>query len=125
MKFDVTSTRRHRALLRCSHPLARELLMLVTVTLPAERSVDLTVSVQAAPTVAPAAGKRGKKFWKDPMIRATDCEDVVSDATGLRNSPVGDSRPASDRPFAPARLIPMGTVVPESGAIESTVIVVG
>src|SRR2546429_5193007 len=79
--------------------------MLVTVTLPAVRSFDVTVSVQVAPSVAPFAGSRGKKFRNEPMICASNWAGaVVSDATALRNSPVGRSRPMNDRDRKSTRL---------------------
>ena len=94
----------------------------MTVTLPAVRSFDVTVSVHVAPSVAPVAGSRGKKFRKEPMICASNCAGVVvSEGTALRNSPVELSRPTNDRPLAPDRFSPIGTVEPESGTIESTV----
>src|SRR3989442_14269650 len=99
--------------------------MLVTVTLPAVRSFDVTVSVQVAPSVAPFACSRGKKFRNEPMICASNWAGAVgSDATALRNSPVGRRPPANDRPLAPDKLSPIGQVEQESGTIESTVTVV-
>src|SRR2546422_9884623 len=95
--------------------------MLVTVTLPAVRSFDVTVSVQVAPIVAPFAGSRGKKFRNEPMICASNWAGAVgSDATALRNSPVGRSRPMNDRPLAPAKLSAIGTGEPGTETIEST-----
>src|SRR5437764_7302655 len=99
--------------------------MLVTATFPIARSFDVTVSVQVAPSVAPVVGKRGKKLRNEEMTCASvGAGAVVSDATEFRNSPLGVSRPVMDSPFTPVRLIPGGSVEPESGTIESTVIVV-
>src|SRR6266513_980683 len=99
--------------------------MLVTVTPPAARSISVVVSVQVAPSVAPAGGMRGKKFLNEPTTGDSACAATLSDTLRLRNSPLGLSRPANDSDFAAARLIPIGGVVPLSGTRESIVMVVG
>src|SRR2546428_11638541 len=94
-------------------------------TRPAVCAFDVRVAVKVGPVGALFAGSRGRKFRNEPMICASNWAGaVVSDATALRNSPVGRSRPMNDRPLAPDKLSPIGTVEPESETIESTVTVV-
>ena len=99
--------------------------MLLTVTLPAARSLIDRVSVQVTPRLNPDAGSRGKKFRNDPTMGDSDWAATLSEGTWLRKSPCAVSRPENDSPFAAVRLMPIGTVVPESGTIESMVTVVG
>src|SRR2546426_10740094 len=76
---DGTPTRIVRTPLRSSHAAACERLMLVTVTLPAARSFSVVVSDHIAPSVAPDAGSRGKKFRNDPTIGDSACAAMLSE----------------------------------------------
>src|SRR3954452_17542113 len=121
----ATSIRTLRAPLRSSQPAACERVMLFTLTLPVARSFIVTVSVHVAPCVTPAAGSRGKKLRNDPTIGDTAWAALLSDGTGLWKSPWGVSRPTNASPLATPRSTFIGTVVPESGMIESMLIVIG
>src|SRR6185503_2759517 len=100
--------------------------MLVIVTVPAARFISVVVSVQVAPSVAPPAGSRGKKFLKPPTIGDSDCAAILSETVWVRKSPLGTSRPMNVSPFAAARLMFIGgNELPESATIESIVTVVG
>src|SRR5207244_12471046 len=84
-----------------------------------------TVSVHAAPGLAPSAGRRGRKSRKLPSSWATDWASALSDGTAFTNSPRRATRPAhtSLRPLT--ILSATGAGVPESDTHDSTLKVVG